>query len=378
MKDDKKTGASILFFAYLIVTLSYVQTLPFGSVKFLGVLLTICFPLGQVAVRGWHIARRDFMLFFILAMSALFQDTSVKQKMFSFFFYTVLICWTLHGHEIIKSTKHIFAAGMGIVLGIIVGLAYSKGELLVQLSGLYNSRARLWGAFTHPNHLGAAATAAIIAMTCYFVLSGWKKRRIVPILLMGLMILTLLETKSRTALIMVITFFTIYRMQFMKKLSSSMRPIVWILLIILAGWIAYSFFTGYAQEDAAYSARLNIFDTMIVTPKTFLVGNGMVDAASLNRENAAGGSMEIGWVMLFYKNGVIGLIAYVYIIGHMIARIKRISSLKQRWLAWAVLGSMMIGTFGEAYIVNITNISPMLEWILLGALTFKEEGFEDD
>ena len=367
-----------IYVCFVVVTLSYVPSLPFGKYKMIAVAISIIYPLVSMVSKD-SMQKQDLILIFVLFYSALLQDTSIFQKFMSLFFYVTLIMWSLHGNEIMKNLSCIYSSGMGIATGIFIGLMYSRNEILVQLSGVFNSRRRLYGGFSHPNSLGAMATAALVALFTYTVVKTRKtrKERFFLSAIKALLFIVLLETKSRTALIMFIVFLGVYNLHYVKKLKLIYQYFVYFLLVLGIVFIFYYFVTSYAQEDVAYAGRLKIFNTMVVTPKIFLVGNGMVGAASLDRTNTGGGAMEIAWVMLFYKNGIIGIIAYIYILYYIARQILLINNTKRKWLAIAVLSSMLIGTLGEAYIVNITNVLPMMEWILVSTLALKEGNFEN-
>ena len=258
----------------------------------------------------------------------------------------------------------------GITCAVILGLCLTLNEVLAQLASIYNSRSRLWGGFTHPNNLGGIISCAIIGLYTYKFIGGIKsKNKKYYHLILTILIFLIYATKSRTSWIVTIVAIAVMNIKIISTKEKSVRILLYTLLTMGALYIGYFFLTQYALQDGAFTGRLAIFSTMEVTPKTFLVGNGMVNASSLDRTNTNGGAMEIAWIMLFYKNGIIGVLSFITVILILIRKIKKVKNINQLWAFRGILISFMIGTVGEAYMVNITNVPAMFNWIMLCVLS---------
>lgn len=319
--------------------------------------------------------KNELLIFLILLIlltgSCAFQNTSISGKITSITFYITFLIWTLLSYKFINKRVHILYISCGILFGVVIGLVLTFNEVISQLASIYNTRSRLWGGFTHPNHLGGIISSSIIGLYVYNFIIKIEKRRnkfLYRIVLLTLIVL-LYATKSRTSWIVTIVAIVIMNLRYISTKPKVFRIIMYVLLVIGSIYIGYFFITEYALQQDAFTGRLLIFETMEVTPDTFLVGNGMVNAANLDRTNANGGAMEMAWVMLFYKNGLIGVISFISIILVLIKRLKRVENLSQLWAFRGVLTAFMIGTIGEAYMVNITNVPSMFNWVMLSVLS---------
>lgn len=247
-------------------------------------------------------------------------------------------------------------------------------QILIQLNDVYNTRHRIWGGFFHPNSLGGILSTAIIGMYSYNFIKNIQNKRNKIIYYIFLILLTVLLyfTKSRTSWIITIVAILVMNIYRIRGIKAVQRVILYSLIILFCLFVGYYFIKYYALQDVAFMNRFKIFDRMTVTLKTFFVGNGMVNADNLNRGNTNGGVMEIAWVMLFYKNGIIGIISFISIILLILINARKVKDEKQKWVFIGILISFLLSSLGEAYIVNITNIPAMFNWIMLCVLSSNE------
>ena len=66
--------------------------------------------------------------------------------------------------------------------------------------------------------------------------------------------------------------------------------------------------------------------------------------------------------MLFHK-------LFIIIILILLCRLKKVKNINQVWAFRGILIAFMIGTVGEAYMVNITNIPSLFNWVILCVLS---------
>lgn len=371
-KEDLKVDSIIIFLIFFLQTMSFVMTLNLNNIKYISIFILNGLVMCHCMKKG--IKRHEFIaylvLFIILLVSCSFQNTSISGKVSSIVFYITFLIWTLLSYKIIYKRRHILYIVYGITVAIVLGLVLTFNEVLVQLASIYNTRSRLWGGFTHPNNLGGIISCAIIGLYTYKFIGNIKdKNKKYYYSMLIILIFLLYATKSRTSWIVTIVAIVVMNIKKINTMDKSTRFVLKILLIAGGIYISYFFFTEYALQDGAFNGRLKIFDTMEVTPRTFIVGNGMVNAAQLDRSNTNGGAMEIAWVMLFYKNGIIGVISFIATIAILLLRIRRVKNINQVWAFRGILIAFMVGTIGEAYMVNITNVPSMFNWIILSVLS---------
>lgn len=367
-----KIDSIIIFLIFFLQTMSFVMTLNLNSIKYISIFILNGLVIIKCLKNG--IKKNEFRiyitLFIILLISCSFQNTSFSGKLTSITFYVTFLIWTLLSYKVINERRHILCIVSGIVVAIILGLGLTFNQVILQLSSIYNPRSRLWGGFTHPNHLGGIISSAIIGLYAYKFIGGVKeKNKKYYYFTLLLLVFLLYCTKSRTSWIVTIVAIIVMNIKSIATKKKAIRIILYILLIIISFFIAYFFLTEYALQDGAFIGRLSIFSTMNVTLKTFFIGNGMVNSSSLDRVNTNGGAMEMAWVMLFYKNGIIGVLSFIIIILILLDRLKIVKNINQVWAFRGILIAFMIGTLGEAYMVNITNIPSLFNWVILCVLS---------
>lgn len=371
-RENLKFDSIIIFIIFFLQTMSFVMTLNLNNIKYISIFMLNGLVVINCLKRG--IKRREFILclilFITLFTTCAFQNTSFSGKISSIVFYITFLIWTLLSYKVINKKKHILCIIIGIATAVILGLLLTFNEVVVQLASIYNSRNRLWGGFTHPNNLGGITSCVIIGLYAYKFIGGIKeKNKKYYYLFIFIFIFILYATKSRTSWIVTIVAIIVMNIKFIECKQKSVRIMLYILLAIGSIYIGYFFLMEYALQDGAFIGRLEIFNTMEISLKTFFTGNGMVNASDLDRTNTNGGAMEIAWVMLFYKNGVIGVVAFITVILVLLRRIRKINSINQVWAFRGILVAFMVGTLGEAYMVNITNVPSMFNWIILCVLS---------
>lgn len=376
MKKNSSINKNIIFIVFFLQTISFVSAWNISWIKYVGILI-LNFEIIFLCIKK-GVTKQEVIafisIFTLLCISCSFQDTSFVQKIISMIFYGTLLIWTLLSYKMINKTEHILYICCGIIVAVIFSLIMTHDQISVQLNSIYNTRHRIWGGFEHPNSLGGILFTAIIGMYSYNFIKNIQNKRNKIIYYIFLILLTVLLyfTKSRTSWIITIVAILVMNIYRLRGIKAVQRVILYSLIILFCLFVGYYFIKYYALQDVAFMNRFKIFDRMTVTLKTFFVGNGMVNADNLNRGNTNGGVMEIAWVMLFYKNGIIGIISFISIILLILINARKVKDEKQKWVFIGILISFLLSSLGEAYIVNITNIPAMFNWIMLCVLSSNE------
>lgn len=362
-----------LMIMFFLTTISYVESLGLSSLKYVSIAYSIFIIVNSLIKKGFK--KKDFkvslILFLPLSISAIFQNLTITQLIFADFFYLSLILWSLFGYKVIKEQEDILGSAVGILMGLIFGLIISFDIVISQMNSIYNSRNRMWGGFSHPNQLASIALSACIGIILYLYLNGSLNinKKILLYFSIVISIIILYLTKARTSWIAVIVFFVVLNINKIQRWNNRSKILFHMVFIFGSLFIGYYYYTEYALSTDSYLVRLRIFDTMRVSWKTFFVGNGMTNASSLDRSNSGDGAMEIGWIMLFYKNGIIGIIAYLCIFWNWWKGILKSNDYKIKYAFSAVFFSFLITSFGEAFIAAITNVLPMFFLIIMSSLS---------
>lgn len=374
----------IFFFIFFAMVFAYDMNLNLDFLKYFAIGITIIATI--INLRG-KFPKRKFelmiLMLFPLIVSSLFQNTTFPQKLTSFVFYITFLVWMLFGDNILTTIDSVYYSVLGVCSGTFAVIITSWSMMYTQLANIYNSRQRVWWAFPHANTLGSIASASIVALICFLIFKKnklSKLRLLVVIAEFTFMSVILIGTRSRTSEITIVIFLTVLLFSRLRKFSKLVRIVSYSLIILGIVFGSVFFIKEYALSDAAFEARLLIFQRLQTNLQTTIVGNGMVDFANLNTQNANGASGEIAAVMLFYKNGIIGLIVYVVVFATLFFQISSVQDKTRKTVSYALMFSVLVGSLGEALIVNITNVSPMLTLMLMSSVIFNTrwDGAESD
>ncbi|WP_262316605.1 hypothetical protein [Lacticaseibacillus parakribbianus] len=316
-----------------------------------------------------------------LIFSCMLQQTSIVDKASSAFFYLILISWTQFGDLIISNMSDLSSATFGLFAAELMTICLTWSLRAQQLASPYSTRVRVFWGFTHPNMIGSLAEILIFAALTLLILQ-WKKifRTIkwYALLIIAVQSVYIIKVSdSRTSLFSTIVFVGFLALEWLRRVSKKWFLFVLISLLPVVTLVAVNFVQSYLLNDVAFMSRLN-FGLMKATPLTALVGNGMVSNADLNMSNMNGAHGEMAAALLFYKNGISGIIGYVAIFGNLWLHLRVQANHLQKIIGAALLSAILVGSIGEAYIVNITNVFPMLGLILLSSLTYNQNIFQSN
>lgn len=363
----------IIFLAFFISTMSYSRFFSLGILKYVSIAATIAIFLyrsrGIFDREKFKIAT---IIVLILTFFTAFQDTTLSQKATSFFFYVVLVTWLFFGNQIFENRMDVWAGVLGVLSAQGYVIITTWGLRAQQLALISNTRHRVYWGFMHPNFLASFSEGIILAVIVLYVLDATRKSHIKQLAYGMLIVISfylIMVSGSRTALISVGMFLIFLTLGVARERLRKWSVVGMIFIVIGSVFAFIRVYQSYLSEDTSFVSRFNA-GLMKVTARTMIVGNGMVSQAELNLENLNGTHGEVALVSLFYKNGLIGIVAYVAIFGFIFYSISLIKDARRKMIVKSLVFSVLIGSFGEPFIVNITNVFPMMIFLLISCLTF--------
>lgn len=370
--DIKSKQNNILIFcAFFSLVLSSVQT--YYQLKYIGLiilLVIIIFDLKyQPANRNQLIIAT--LIIITAALSLMFQQLTIEQSIWSILYYIVLIMISIWGYRIFKTRKEIIAGTLAIIIGVIIVLLTSKSEILYQYSILriYTGRLRVYGKFNHANTFGYICAIVVIALfslkNSALIISKVKKRLWVITLLIFTSFLILSDSRGAIVFATVfIFFFMSFKWMQNCKLSSNAKVSIISLAIIVLGTLAICFISRYIFQQETYASRLAANSEIGGNILEVLFGRGMVASNSIDYSKITG-YLEIAWLNMYYKAGVLGVLNFLGIFVFLGLESQKRKESKS--IATALLFSVLITTFVESITVNIFNLVPIFIWPLLSS-----------
>ena len=358
-----------IFIGFFLITISNIYI--FDKAKIIGILLILA--LAYIEVFKYGISNKDllyFILFFVLFVGQiLFQQLTINQIINAIFYYIVLLTMVILGKNILKNGKDFYLCTLSVGLANLIGFFYSP-TLLIQQIMRSGSRVRVYGSFTHPNALGSIIIMCLISGMIYLstIDKISNKQKKVSIVFCLFLIFQLILTDSRGYLILFVVIISIYFLKNTSNKSILYKYTIFLVLSILGIYFIYFFWNYYIIEDASYLSRLQGFNSLNLSGIKYWFGYGMVSSNDINYEILDGGSMEIAWVKMLYKVGMIGVVLFILILLKVFFTSKKIKNCKIKYAFYATYFSFLVGSLVESSLVTIFNANPILIWISLSSI----------
>ena len=356
--------------AVFLMVLSNLNTL----FKYIGLLAILLIALQDISLYG--VKKRScmeaFVLMFIWMFGFLFQTLGLGQMLSAIFYYATLVFVALFGNHIIKCNKDILSIIFGYTKGIFIVFFYSFSELQLQLSGVYNSRMRIFGSFIHPNSQGCSVFVVIVMTVLFFLNGGKVKSKLAGFLLkanLPVMFVLLYLSKSRGCWVMTAVFLVIVFSRRMETLSRKFKVAI-ICIMALIFLIFLWKFISYIVTDESYSSRILGFQNLKLNGIRALFGFGMVDSQGIDYTILSEGTMEISWVKLMYKNGIMGILTFLYLIFRNCYECSVNLKKGSRIVWFALMAAFLANSLVESTFISIFNDFSITMWISVSALPY--------
>lgn len=375
LQGSKQNNARMAAIIMALLTVSFIESWPLGFAKYLAIVLSI-FMIHKNA--GWEYEKSlclPFVFCFVLFTSTcLMQNTTFPQKMISVIIYFVLLSWVFFGGKLISTPLVLYKMAEGIFWPTVLGMILTRNQSLAQLENVNNFRKRIWGGFSHANTLGSICVSGIILILCYLILSKRENAKKIYKMKSTIMVIVfsafLYLSDSRTSVMMLFTFCGSWlTICCLRKFEKKTR--VLILLIIVSGLlgIGYWFIYTYAIGDTTFLMRYQTIEKTNISGLLLWVGSGMIGASSSveTSDFSQDINLEIAWIMILYKNGVIGVILYIFIFLYTVVYelLNPYKDFYYKGLFWAVFLFVIVGSMGEAFIAAISHVIAMVGFVLL-------------
>ncbi len=274
----------------------------------------------------------------------------------------VVICFS---STVLRTREGLLVIGLFSMMLVVVLLLISWRECLAQWRFYVGiGRPRLKGCFSNPNSLGGISSIALIMCIYGTPSTIWEVRlRKLFILLAGAAIIL---SGSRTSILMVVGFIMLFAYQIaLRKTVDSRIRLLFLFGAMMVAAICIVGLYRTVQYDAAVTGRLQSLYSMRGEGRQLLVGLGYVSSKEVNLlTEAAGGVVDMLPVSLFYKVGIIGIIAYSLLLISTGAGIKQ----ENKPAYYAFLFAIALQAIGESYLSSVMSFPSCFIWVLLSSL----------
>lgn len=378
----------IPFFSFLLITLGngvYISNKYGDMFEYLGVLFLSVLSL--FSLRKIKIKDCFKILIFVLILSLgcfVFDNTSKTRFMIISTSIIISILSTCSG-SIINSNKRIKLVITSIFTGIIINtiIGFITGSVGITIHDGIIGILFLCG-FSVKNYCGGIwMVLFILNYTFYMRENKLNSRKCIYALIINIIFLILSGSKG-ACILCIIFIFAVNYSKFVNLKLSQKRLFSFIILICSIVFGVYVYKNILINIDT-YAFRMrgfeNLLNYLLSDFRRFIFGMSDIAYANNNRtyvyniRNFLGweSSVEMAYVNILIKNGIIGYIPYICIFKKYLKNIKNLKK-TDRYLLFALIIMMLVSGFVETYIVSIHYVVGPVLYCLLNGLIEQNEG----
>ena len=253
---------------------------------------------------------------------------------------------------------------------VILMMLWSIPDIISQLH-FYGStsRLRIKGCFSNPNSLGHISAFLVIMFVSSapaHIVPDKKKGAAKSFLVIAVLLLFIVASGSNTALIETIAFLVlVFIGNRFDRFTSRARTLCVLLLIVSLVVVLISLF-NWAVNQETFRMRLESLTSVSSEKASMLVGLGYVSSSDISSvTQAAGGVVDMLWVSLLYRVGIVGYVAYFL---YFLAAYKGAFESKSKRLIIAFLAAVLLQSMAESYLSSVMSFVSWFIWAFGSAL----------
>ena len=255
-------------------------------------------------------------------------------------------------------------AAYAIFVGILVACVLAMVNNVTVFSGIIEGSmsSGFNGGLEHKNFFAADLLASFSGIYLYY--KNVERKRI-DLIVMIIEIVMLVLSFSRGGYILLAFYLFLLNYEKIKKIRKDQRKILVLFICILIAFGAYYFYDAIASNSETYMYRirglLNYLNYCSGDWFHIVFGNAQLAYSSddlsyvYKIRSVVGwdGSLELSVLNILIKNGIIGLVAYIYIIFYACKNAGRINNWSVKSIYIAYLYTFILSGFVESYWSNI-------------------------
>lgn len=313
----------------------------------------------------------------LMNFGLLFQDLPINKIVYLCTSITILAYISIFPNGFLKSEKDFRAIANAILLGIgvstLLALVTGMGVVTGASEGFIFSYG-FDGGLEHRNFYAYALLGVLILYNLSEKLSNSNRRY--PIIIIFILLI-ISNSRSSYIVVLLYSFFTNYRKIRIQRMSKKEILYLFIILLIIFGIPTYRFLTQHSETFFfRVNGLRNYFKYIGNDWNQILLGNADIAFANTgmsydeNIRSVIGwdGSVELVFLNIMIKSGLIGFIGYVLIFVDYFKKIKNTKVKAIQPILYGVLVSFIVSAFVESYVTNINLVYSPLCYTLLATL----------
>lgn len=385
----KKNSIYIFIISFLLMISSSLYLSEIGinsSLLYLGYFL-ILLKIYKSLLKSKEVIYTQFfqvlLIVFLLSIGILIQNLEIKQKIMLVLAYFLMASFTILGKYFLKSIDDLKIVSYAILMGYIIVCVLSLivGTSIIASVGEGVFSFGLTGGMGHKNIVAASLLVGLISIYTYIILG---KKRNFDMYLVYIYILLIFLSGSRTIWIMTIIFFIISNMYIIKNLSKLKRYIFKFIITLLSIIIISIVIKYVLLESQNYLFRLlgviSFWDLHKDDYYHLVFGFSEIVYNSSNSyfENVWSltegiGTFEMGFLNIIARMGIIGFVGYVVLFNIILKKAKKIENIKQRYILYGIVYTMLFSGFVELYIVSVQYVYTIMTLCIISLLSINSK-----
>ncbi len=385
----KKNSIYIFIVSFLIMTSSSLYLAEIGinsSLLYLGYFL-ILLKIYKSLLRRKEIIYTQFfqvlLIVILLSIGILIQNIEIKQKIMLVLAYFLMASFIILGKYFFKSIDDLKIVSHAILLGYIIVCVLSLivGTSIIASVGEGVFSFGLTGGMGHKNIVAASLLVGLISIYTYIILG---KKRNFDMYLVYIYILLIFLSGSRTVWIMTIIFFIISNMYIIKNLSKLKRYIFKFIITLLSIIIVSIVIKYVLLESQNYLFRLlgvisfwnlhkDDYYHLVFGFSEIVYNNSNSYFENVWSLTEGIGTFEMGFLNIIARMGIIGFVGYVILFNIILKKAKKIENIKQRYILYGIVYTMLFSGFVELYIVSVQYVYTIMILCIISFLTINSK-----
>lgn len=393
MEKKKKDNQIIIFIIFLLLTIGngkFISDSFDNKVEYAGLILLLISAFLK-APKNISTLKKDILILifsFILSFGAFYNNISNNAKIMIFLSSLLLMSYPKFSENFLSENKQFKVIGDAIITGMIInsfigvftgtlGLEYNANESIFKITFLSGLKIK--------NYCGGMWLITYIIYYVYYLREGTLNKHRIKFLVLALLLLLSGSKGACFLAIIFVLFINFKKILIFKEKQGTIFYAILIPIIILCGIYVYK---NILINIPTYAYRIRgmqkLFDIMKNDTSKLMFGISNIAYAdtgydyTINMRNFLGwdASIEMAYVNILIKNGIIGILIYCKIFKDILNKAKY-NTKTDKNIVISIILVMLLSGFTETYIASIHYVVGPVLFCLINGIIFTTNQLKD-
>lgn len=336
-----------------------------------------------------------FVVSILFSFGLLLQQLTLGTMLRLIITMLTISCIAILGQDLLSDLSAIRTASYGILAGTLLTLILSLFSGIVLLEPVYDGIIPVGfnGGIEYKNFFGSILLAGFMGIYLY---NRFCRENLTDKIVMWLLIIALLLSSARSSYIFIVAFLVLVNIDRIGKYLHKFKPFqkltdLWLrcyhshkiplligvglisaALILVTAVLLSKISSTYAMRYRGVTEYLayvhnDPFHLLFGNAETVWANSDLDYVASLRGILGWNTSFEVAFINVLIKNGLVGLIGFVFLFTYL-AKSIRSGSLQNKLMLWSVMGILLLSTFVESFAANIHTLFGVYCYMLIAGI----------